>query len=86
MGILLSMSTDMTTVKVRRATRERLSRAAREQHSTIDEYLTRLLDEAMWREQMALARACMADADEEYAADAEAWDATSGDRWTDATR
>ena len=48
--------------------------------------MTRLLDEATWRERMARARACMADADEEYAADAEAWDATSGDRWTDATR
>lgn len=73
------MTTEMTTVKMRRATRIRLSDAARANHSTIDEYVTRLLDEALWRDRMERARACMSAAKDDYAQEVELWDEASPD-------
>jgi hypothetical protein len=73
------MPSDITTVKVRRATRELISRAAREEHSTIDEYLTRLVEEEQWRHRMELARRLMAGVDEEYARETEVWDQAAAD-------
>lgn len=77
--MLGGMPQEITTVKVRRATRELISRAAREQESTIDEYLTRLVTEQQWRQRMELARRMMGAVDAEYAREAEAWDAAAAD-------
>jgi hypothetical protein len=69
----------MTTVKVRKDTRARLAEQARAQHSTIDEYLTRLLDEQLWRDRMAEARRCMHSADASYAEETADWEVTTDD-------
>lgn len=77
--MLDGMPHEITTVKVRRATRELISRAAREQESTIDEYLTRLVTEQQWRQRMELARRMMGAGDGEYARETEAWDLAAAD-------
>ncbi|HYN56511.1 MAG TPA: hypothetical protein VES03_04850 [Motilibacterales bacterium] len=73
------MAHEITTVKVRRTTRELISRAAHEQQSTIDEYLTRLVTEEQWRQRMELARRLMAAADADYVDETESWDVAAGD-------
>lgn len=77
--MLAGMPHDITTVKVRRSTRELISTAAREQESTIDEYLTRLVTEQRWRQRMELARRMMGAADAEYSHETDAWDAAAAD-------
>lgn len=77
--MLVGMLSDMTTVKVRRSTRELISRAARQQGSTIDEYLTRLLEEQAWRDRIAEAARAMSAPDVEYAAEVAEWDAIASD-------
>lgn len=64
----------MTTMKVRASTREAIVRAAKARGQTVDEYLTDLQQEQVWREQMTAARAAMADPDAEYLAETAAWD------------
>lgn len=64
----------MTTLKVRTATRDLITNAARAHGKTVDEYLTDLQRERMWQEQMAAARAAMADPDAEYLDETAAWD------------
>lgn len=78
-SILLGMTQEMTTVKIRRSTRELISTGAREQHCTIDEYLTELVLESQWHERMVLARRLMASPDAEYLAEVEHWDASAAD-------
>ena len=68
------MSSGMTTIKVRVATREVIARAARAHGKTMDEYLMDLLTEQSWRERIAAARSAMADPDAEYLAETAAWD------------
>lgn len=77
--MLAGMLSDMTTVKVRRSTRDLISRAAKEQGSTIDEYLTRLLEEQAWRERMAQAARAMSAPDADYAAEVAEWDDIASD-------
>ena len=73
------MAHDMTTVKLRRATRERLSQEARARHATIDEYLSWLLDEHLWRVRMDGAKRAMSEDDQEYAEEVASWETTAGD-------
>jgi uncharacterized protein (DUF1778 family) len=73
------MTNHMTTVKVRKETRELISHAARGEGSTIDEYLTRIITEHIWRERMDLARRMMQEPDADYLRTTEAWDMTSSD-------
>jgi uncharacterized protein (DUF1778 family) len=69
----------MTTVKVRKATRELISQAARDEGSTIDEFLTRIITEQLWRERMDLARRMMQTPDAEYRMETETWDTAAAD-------
>ena len=69
----------MTTVKVRKETRELISHAARDEGSTIDEYLTKIVTEQLWRERMELARHMMQEPDAEYLLETESWDTTAAD-------
>lgn len=73
------MTSDMTTLKVRRSTREAVSSAARDAGLTVDAYLQKLLEEEQWRRRMARARADMIAADLEYASESAGWDAVSAD-------
>ena len=73
------MTGHMTTVKVRKETRELISHAARDEGSTIDEYLTKIVTEQLWRERMELARHMMQEPDAEYLLDTESWDTTAAD-------
>ena len=84
--MLIGMPRDMTTVKVRRATRERLSAAAGAHHKTIEEYLAFLLDEQQWRERVEQARAAMAEPDAEYAQETAWWDTAAEDGAVEAAR
>ncbi len=73
-GHTLGMPASMTTLKVRTSTRELITKAARARGKTVDEYLTDLQQERVWLEQMAAARAAMADPDAEYLDETAAWD------------
>lgn len=73
------MTSDMTTVKVRKETRELISHAARDEGSTIDEYLTKIVTEQLWRGRMDLARRMMQEPDADYLLETEAWDTTAAD-------
>ena len=84
--MLNGMPSDMTTVKVRRATRERLSAAAGAHHKTIEEYLAFLLDEQQWRERVEQARAAMAEPDSDYVQETAWWDTAADDGTADAAR
>ncbi len=77
--MLFSMPQHMTTVKVRKETRELISHAARDEGSTIDDYLTRIVTEQLWRERMALARLRMQEPDADYLLETESWDTTAAD-------
>lgn len=68
------MSSEMTTVRIRRSTRELILAAARDQHCTVDEYVTGLVVEEQWRERMALAARLMTAPDSEYHSEVEMWD------------
>ena len=71
------MTSEMTTIKVRKSTREAISREARRRGCTADEYLAALVAEEVWRERMQRARHDMAGADSDYASEVELWDAAS---------
>ena len=73
------MTLRMTTVKVRKETRDLISHAARDEGSTIDDYLTRIVTEQLWRERMDLARRKMQDPDAEYLLETESWDTAAAD-------
>lgn len=73
------MTQHMTTVKVRKETRELISHAARDEGSTIDDYLTKVVTEQLWRERMDLARRMMKEPDAEYLAETELWDSAAAD-------
>lgn len=76
--MLLGMPSDMTTVKVRKATRERIACAARAEKLTAGEFLERVV--SAWERQHRLedARNAMAGASAEdarsYAAELDEWD------------
>lgn len=78
MSILLGMPSDMTTVKVGKATRERIACAARAENLTAGEFLERVI--SAWERQRRLddARHAMAGASAEdarsYSAELDDWD------------
>lgn len=73
------MTGHMTAVKIRKETRELISRAARDEGSTIDQYLTKLVTEQLWRQRMELARRLMTKPDAEYLEEIESWDSAATD-------
>ncbi|CAB5009727.1 MAG: hypothetical protein F2881_05890 [Actinobacteria bacterium] len=73
------MTSDMTTLKIRKATRDLFNEAARGAGLTADAYLSRLLDDETWRARMAQAKAVMATPDDGYAGETAEWDALSDD-------
>jgi hypothetical protein len=73
------MTSGMTTLKVRTATRDLITKAARAHGKTVDEYLTLLQQEQSWRERIATAGAAMAEPDREYLDEVAAWDRLAGD-------
>jgi hypothetical protein len=77
--MLTGMPHEMTTVKVRKSTRSLISHAARDEGSTIDDYLTRIVTEQLWRERMELARHMMKEPDAEYLLETETWDLAAAD-------
>lgn len=68
------MSQSMTTLKIRRHTRDLIKDAAKRRGKTIDEYLADMMDEEIWRTRMAEARTAMADPDPEYVQETAEWD------------
>ncbi len=72
-----------TTIKVERALRERIRTAAQAQNLTINEFLTRLMNEHERRKRMARAAVAMKSASPEvmaaYREETRIWDVASGD-------
>lgn len=64
----------MTTMKVRTSTRDVVVAAARQEGMTVDEYLSYLLNEVVWRQRLDAAQAAMSHPDEEYLEETGAWD------------
>ena len=78
-GHTSGMKQDMTTLKVTKSTREAVTSAARDKGMTADAFLQWLLEEQMWAERMAAAKAAMANPDDEYLEETRLWDSISGD-------
>ena len=68
------MREDMTSVKVRKSTRDRLNAEARRRSMSADRYIEFLMDEALWAGRLERAARDMAQADSAYAAETAAWE------------
>ena len=73
------MTSDMTTLKIRKSTRDTFNEAARRAGLTADAYLSRLLDDESWRARMEQAKSAMSNPDDGYPAETAEWDALSHD-------
>ena len=69
----------MTTVKVRKATRDRINAEARQRRMSADQYIEYLLDEAMWAARLEQARSDMSSPDASYVEETRAWDVLQAD-------
>ncbi len=82
-GTLDGMTSDMTTVKVNKSVRERITRAARTQHVPANDFLNRLVTDWERQQRIAGVAAAMAAANDqtraEYADESAQWDVTLAD-------
>lgn len=79
----MSANSDVTTIKVTRKLRDRISAGAAEQHQTVQRFIESALENYDRNRRLAAVAAAMADADEEtlqhWRAETESWDAADGD-------
>lgn len=68
------MTQGMTTLKVRMSTRDMITKAARAHGQTVDAFLSALLEEQAWRDEVSAARAVMAHPDDGYLEETAVWD------------
>ena len=77
------MPEPMTTIKVPRSLRDRISREASRDGSTAAALLARLLDEHDRETRFRSVRAAYAEVDHAYRDESAEWDATLADGWED---